>query len=298
MAPTILITGKDGQVGTALVPALRDLGRVVAMGRPDCDLANPASLRDAFRAVRPDIVINAAAYTAVDKAESERELAQTVNATAPGILAELSKETGAALIHYSTDYVFDGERVGFYREDDPTNPLSVYGASKRDGEIAIRDALVQHVILRTSWVFSAHGANFLKTMLRLARERDALRVVSDQIGAPTSAGTIASVTAELVRSIAADRVSSPYGTYHLAAQGETSWHGFAAFLISQARKTGFPIRVSDDAILPIATSEYPTPARRPRNSRLDTGKLRANFGIGLPPWQTGVRDVLEELART
>ena len=297
-APVILVTGKDGQVGNALLAALRPHGTVVATSRVECDLADPESLANAVHTARPDIIVNAAAYTAVDRAESDRELAFAVNTAAPGILAELAERSGAVLIHYSTDYVFDGTKSWPYREDDATNPLSVYGASKRDGEAAVRAALPQHLILRTSWVFGAHGANFLKTMLRLAHERDTLTVVSDQFGAPTSADLIAQTTARLVGAIIQAKTTVPYGIYHLSAGGETSWHGFAADLIARARALGMPVRVGNDAVRAIPTSAYPTPAKRPANSRLDTAKLRANFGLDLPPWQDGVRTVLETLARS
>lgn len=298
VAPIILVTGKDGQVGNALVSALRPLGTIVTVGRAECDLARPQSIADVVRTVRPDIIVNAAAYTAVDKAEDEPDQAYAVNATAPGILAELALKSGAALIHYSTDYVFDGRKTVPYREDEPTNPLSAYGASKREGETAIASVLPRHLVLRTSWVFSAHGANFLKTILRLAKERDTLAVVDDQFGAPTSAALIAAATARLVRSIVADAAAVPYGTYHLTASGETSWHGFAAHLIAAARELGLPIRVADGQIQPIPTSAYPTRAKRPVNSRLDTARLRANFGLDLPPWQNGVHTVLEALAHS
>ena len=295
--PVILLTGKDGQVGTALLPVLHHLGRIVAVGRRECDLADATAIANIVRATRPNIIVNAAAYTAVDKAEGDMALAFAVNARAPGLLAQLASESGATLIHYSTDYVFDGNKTQPYREDDPTCPLSVYGQSKLAGEIAILAANPQCLVLRTSWVFSEHGTNFLKTMLKLACERDALAIVSDQFGAPTSANLIARVTERVVRSIAHDKDATPYGIYHLAAQGETSWHGFAVYLIERARALGLPVRVAVDAIKPIPTSAYPTAAARPLNSRLNTAKLRSNFDFDLPPWQDGVQSVLEALAQ-
>jgi dTDP-4-dehydrorhamnose reductase len=297
MPTTILVTGKNGQVGNALLPLMAAQGNVVAVDLDECDLADAAAVTHLVRTVRPGIIVNPAAYTAVDKAESNKAAAFAVNAAAPGVLAEAAKEIGAALIHYSTDYVFDGRKSGPYVEDDATNPLSVYGASKRDGEVAVRSALHEHLILRTSWVFGAHGANFLKTMIRLAGERDELAVVADQFGAPTSAALLAQTTAQLVRAIRRDRQSVPFGTYHLTPSGRTSWHGFAAYAIEYARSLGMPIRIAAEAIRPIPATAYPAPAARPANSCLDTGKIRANFGIDLPPWQDGVRAVLEALAR-
>jgi len=292
---TILVTGKSGQVGHALLPVLATLGTVVALGRTDCDLADQAAIARTVREIRPDIIINPAAYTAVDKAESDRDVAFAVNTLAPGIMAETAKELGAAMIHYSTDYVFDGRKTEPYLEDDETNPLSVYGLSKLDGERAVRANLREHFILRTSWVFSTAGANFLKTVIRLAGERENLAVVADQVGAPTSADLLARITGKIVRTILGNR-EAPYGTYHLTAAGQTSWYGYAAFAIEEARRNSLPIRLEKDAIRAIPTSAFPTPAARPANSRLDTTKLRGMFGIDLPPWQDGVRLAVEALA--
>jgi len=298
MPATILVTGKNGQVGNALLPVMAVLGNVVAVDVEECNLADGAAIRRMVGTVRPDVIVNPAAYTAVDKAESDKALAFAINAAAPGILAEAAKESGAAMIHYSTDYIFDGRKATPYVEDDQTNPLSVYGASKRDGEAAIRSALTEHIILRTSWVFGAHGANFLKTMIRLACERDELSVVADQFGAPTSAALLAETAGLVAREILRERSAVPYGTYHLTPTGAVSWHGFAVYAIEYARRLGMPIRVAADAIKPIPTSAYPTAAARPANSRLDTAKIRASFGIELAPWQDGVRAVLETLARS
>ncbi len=298
MPATILLTGKNGQVGHALLPLLGALGTVVAVDVEECDLSDGTDVAHMVRRFRPDVIVNPAAFTAVDKAESEPSLAAAINVEAPRIMAAVAKELGAAMIHYSTDYVFDGLKTGRYVEDDPTNPQSVYGSTKRDGEIAVRSALREHVILRTSWVFGANANNFLKTMLKLGSSRDELTVVADQIGAPTPADLLAATTALVVDRMLRDRGSVPFGTYHLTPSGETSWHGFAAYAIEEARRLGMPIKVSKDAIRPIPTSAYPTPAKRPANSRLDTTRIRANFGIDLPPWQVGVRGVVEALARS
>jgi dTDP-4-dehydrorhamnose reductase len=287
----ILVTGKDGQVGHALVPVLAGLGDVVAIGRGECDLADPAAIERAVQSVRPEIIVNPAAYTAVDRAESEPDLAFTINADAPGVLARLAAERNIPLIHYSTDYVYDGRKPAPYVESDATDPLSVYGASKLAGENAIRAEWDRHVILRTSWVFSDHGTNFLKTMLRLGEAHKTLNVVADQLGAPTSADLIAQTTVRIVQSLARD--GGGYGLYHLAAAGETSWHGYASFVFEKARAFGFPLAVK--SVDPIPATAYPTPAPRPANSRLDTSHLRQDFALDLPLWQDGVTRILERL---
>ena len=296
----ILLFGANGQVGHALAPLLSGLGNVVACTRADVDLSDRAALAGALRALvdreRPTILVNAAAYTAVDRAESEPDLAETVNAIAPGAMAEAARDSGACLVHFSTDYVFDGEKAGPYVESDPTNPLSVYGATKLRGEQAIARACSRHLILRTSWVFGAHGGNFLRTMLKLAQERDSLRVVADQIGSPTGAALLARSTVTLLGAVAASPATDPrWGIYHLVAGGETSWHGYARYAIAKARELGWPIRVPDDAIAPITTADYPVAARRPANSRLDTARIRATFGVDLPDWKAGVDEVLSAL---
>ena len=296
----ILLFGANGQVGHALAPLLSGLGDVVACTRADVDLSDRAALAGALRALvdreRPTILVNAAAYTAVDRAEAEPDLAETVNAIAPAAMADAARDAGACLVHFSTDYVFDGEKADPYVETDPTNPLSVYGATKLRGEQAIAGACARHLILRTSWVFGAHGGNFLKTMLKLAQERDSLRVVADQIGAPTSAALIARSTTALLRAVSACPATDPrWGIYHLVAGGDTSWHGYARYAIAKARDMGWPIRVADDAIAPITTAEYPVAARRPANSRLDTARIRATFGLDLPDWTAGVDEVLSAL---
>jgi dTDP-4-dehydrorhamnose reductase len=298
-APRILLTGKDGQVGFELRRALAQMGEVFAIGRSDCDLANPDAIRAIVAAIRPNIIVNPAAYTAVDKAETEREAAFAVNAIAPGVLAEETVKTGALLVHYSTDYVFDGRTQGAYFEQDVAIPQSVYGMSKLAGEEAIRSYGGRHLILRTSWVFGVHGANFLKTILRLAGERDSLRIVADQIGAPTSAALIADVTAEIVGQYLRDqnKVDDPdrFGTFHLTASGATSWHGFAKSIVCTGLQMSMPMKLAPDEISPISTDEYPVPAPRPANSRLNTEKLKSTFDILLPDWRVGVTDVLNRL---
>ena len=294
----LLLLGCNGQVGWELQRALAPLGALTA-----CDFDTPGELRADFREpdslaalvqrLRPDVIVNAAAHTAVDKAESEPELARTINATAPGVLAREARALGALLVHYSTDYVFDGSGSAPRAEDAPTGPLSVYGRTKLEGEDAVRASGCRHLILRTSWVYAARGGNFARTMLRLAAERDALNVIDDQIGAPTGADLLADVTAHAVRALQA--APALQGTYHCVAGGETSWFDYARLVIGWARDQGLPVRVPADAVRPIATAAYPTPARRPLNSRLDTARLRAAFGLVLPPWQQGVERMLREI---
>lgn len=287
----ILLLGKSGQVGWELQRSLAVLGEVVALDRHGNgelvgDLGHLAGLARTVQAVRPNVIVNAAAYTAVDKAESEPDVAHLINARAPGVLAREAADVGAWLVHYSTDYVFDGSGDAPWTEDSPPRPLSVYGATKLAGEEAIRASGCQHLILRTSWVYAARGNNFAKTMLRLAKERDELRVVADQVGAPTGAELLADSTAHAIRTAVAPQHLS--GTYHIAAAGETSWWEYARFVIEAARAAGAPIRVSADAVLPISTTAYPTPATRPLNSRLATSKFTQTFGLRLPPWCEGV----------
>ncbi|MEI2415951.1 dTDP-4-dehydrorhamnose reductase [Orrella sp. JC864] len=292
--PTFLLIGKTGQLGFELQRSLAVLGNVVALGRQDADLSRPDSLRAVVRRVQPDVIVNAAAYTAVDKAEDEAELAQLVNGKAPGVLAEEAAALNALMVHYSTDYVFDGRKQGLYSETDPTNPLSSYGRSKLAGEIEVRSVCPRHLIFRTSWVFGAHGANFLKTALRLVQQRDSLKIVADQHGAPTAASLIADITAQVSSRFLANRhavTDFPFGTYHLAADGETTWHGYALMVATLAQQAGLRLKVAPQAIEAIPTSAYPLPAQRPFNSRLDTRKLRESFHLHLPSWETGVRQV-------
>ena len=291
----ILLLGANGQVGHELRSTLGVLGEVVAPARPDVDFSDADSLRAAVRHHRPSVLVNAAAYTAVDKAEADAERAIAVNTKAPGVLAEEAEALGAVLVHYSTDYVFDGRKGEPYVETDETAPLSIYGRSKRDGELALQSCR-KHLIFRTGWVVGAHGNNFVKTMLQLARERRNLRVVSDQVGAPTSAALLADVTVNVLTQLAGQSAEDPrWGLYHLVAGGETSWHGLACHVISEAGAMGLPLQASVETIAPITTADYPTPARRPAYSRLATSKLRKNFSVTLPEWTVGVNAVIKQL---
>lgn len=291
----VLLLGANGQVGHELRKTLTSLGNVVALARPDIDFLKPGSLRAAVRQHRPAVIVNAAAYTAVDKAETDAEHAFAVNAVAPGVLAEEAKAIGASLVHYSTDYVFDGSKPTSYVETDKTAPLSVYGRSKRDGELAMR-ACRKHLIFRTSWVFGAHGNNFIKTMLLLAKDRPSLRVVADQFGAPTSAALIAEITADVLHQMAHQSESNPrWGLYHLAAGGETTWYGLASYAIARAEAMALPLRATPSTITPITSADYPTPATRPANSRLATTKLQNAFALTPPDWQAGVEEVLARI---
>ena len=296
-SPTILLLGKGGQVGWELQRSLAPLGRVLALDFDSAeycgDFTNLKGLAATVDAIKPDIIVNAAAHTAVDKAESEPELARTINALAPGVLAEAAQRVGALLVHYSTDYVFDGSGDRPWREDDATAPLSVYGKTKLEGEQAILRSGARHLIFRTSWVYAARGGNFAKTMLRLAKERDRLTVIDDQIGAPTGADLLADVTAHAIRSV--QQQPEKAGLYHLVAGGQTSWHGYASFVIEQALRSGVTLKVTPAAIDPVPTSAFPTPAKRPHNSRLDTARLQTAFGLTLPDWQTGVARMLTEI---
>jgi len=295
----ILLVGCNGQVGWELQRSLAPLGALTAcdFDSPEplrADFAQPESLRALVQRVQPQVIVNAAAHTAVDKAESEPDLARTLNATAPGVLADEAKRSGALLVHYSTDYVFDGSGSAPRTETSPTGPLSVYGRTKLEGEQLIAGSGCAHLILRTSWVYAARGGNFARTMLRLAAERDALNVIDDQIGAPTGADLLADVTAHAIRRV----LEQPQlqGLYHCVAAGETSWFEYARCVIEWARARGQNIKVAPEAIAPIATSAYPTPAQRPLNSRLDTRKLQTAFGLHLPHWQQGVQRMLTEIS--
>ncbi|CAM3364745.1 dTDP-4-dehydrorhamnose reductase [Bordetella sputigena] len=292
----ILLLGKNGQVGWELQRALAPLGDLVALGRADesglCgDLADDAGIAATVKALAPDVIVNAAAYTAVDKAESEPDAAHAINADGPGALAREAARLGAFLVHYSTDYVFDGSGTRPWEENDPTGPLSVYGKTKLGGEERIRETGCAHLIFRTSWVYGARGGNFAKTMLRLAKEHDELSVIDDQIGAPTGADLIADVTAH---AIARTRSGSGLpGTYHLAAAGETSWYAYARYVLEKAAEHGVALRAS--TVKPISSSAYKAAARRPLNSRLNTALLRESFGLSLPAWQAGVSRMLTEV---
>jgi len=293
----ILLFGKNGQVGWELQRNLAPLGKLIALDSDSknlCgDFTNLAGIAETVRAIAPDVIINAAAHTAVDKAESEPELARTINALAPAVLAEEAARLNAWLVHYSTDYVFDGSGDKPWLETDLTGPLSVYGATKLEGEQLIQQSGCKHLIFRTSWVYGARGANFAKTMLKLGRERDSLKIIDDQIGAPTGADLLADVTAHAIR-LARQR-EDVCGLYHLIAAGETSWHGYASFVLDYARRAGVELKVPADAIHPVPTRDFPTPAKRPHNSRLNTTKLRSAFDLHLPHWQTGVERMLTEI---
>jgi dTDP-4-dehydrorhamnose reductase len=300
----ILLTGKTGQIGWELERLLPAVGNVVALDRRGLDLADPSSIRKAVREIQPNLIVNAAAYTAVDLAEDEPELAYAINAEGPGILAEEGKRVGAALIHYSTDYVFDGRKTTPYTEDDPTGPLNVYGKSKLAGEQAIQAVGVPHLIFRTSWVYSTRGKNFLLTILRLAREREELRVVNDQIGCPNWSRSLAETTASVIKrasdsgnSIALGERS---GIYHVSGTGETTWYQFARLILEKVRQVSFrdnsrQLEIRD--VIPIVTSEFPSPAQRPLYSLLGSAKLQEQFGLHLSDWKTQLEGAMNAIAR-
>jgi dTDP-4-dehydrorhamnose reductase len=295
----ILLLGKNGQVGWELQRALAPLGEVIALdfdspGPLTADFSQPETLAATVRAVAPQLIVNAAAHTAVDKAESEPEFARALNATSPAVLAREAASLGAWLMHYSTDYVFDGSGSTPWTEDSSTGPLSVYGATKLEGEEAIRASGCKHLIFRTSWVYAARGGNFAKTMLKLAKERERLTVIDDQIGSPTGADLLADLTAHALRAAMARPELG--GTYHAVAAGATSWHGYARHAIEFARAAGQPIKVAPENIVAVPTSAFPTPAKRPGNSRMNTEKLRNSFGFVLPSWQAGVERMLTEIS--
>lgn len=292
----ILLTGKNGQVGFELQRALAPLGEIYAVDAAECNLADESAIRKLVQTIRPDIIVNPAAYTAVDKAESEPELAYAINGHAPGVLGDEARKLGAWVVHFSTDYVFDGAKQGAYTESDSTNAQSVYGRSKRAGELALQNSGAQHLIFRTSWVVGAHGANFAKTMLRLAAERDSLSIVGDQYGAPTSAALLADLSAHLIRQCWQEgKQNFSFGIYHVVADGETNWCDYARFVVGEAIKAGKPIKVTPESIKPLTTTEYPLPAPRPANSRLDTRHFRKTFGLELPHWQEGVNHILRQI---
>lgn len=293
----ILLFGKDGQVGWELQRSLLIVGDIIASEQHELDFENPDAVRGWVRRHQPDIIVNAAAYTAVDRAESEPDKARRINAEAVGVLAEEANRLDAWLVHYSTDYVFDGKKNGPYLEDDLPNPLSVYGLTKLEGEARIRERHAKHFIFRTSWVFAARGNNFAKTILRLARERETLNVIADQHGAPTSAELLADVTAlALHRTLHKERSADLAGTYHVVAGGETTWHDYAHYVLAVAREKGIALKTAPEKVLPITTEAYPLPAKRPRNSRLTTSKLTGVFGLHLPDWRIHVHRLIEELA--
>ena len=293
----VLLLGKGGQVGWELQRSLAPLGELVALDFDstdfNADFSHPEQLAETVLKLRPDIIVNAAAHTAVDKAESEPDFARKLNATSPGVVAEAANQIGALMVHYSTDYIFDGSGSKPWREDDATGPLSVYGRTKLEGEQLVAANCPRHLIFRTSWVYAARGGNFAKTMLRLAKERDRLTVIDDQFGAPTGAELLADVTAHAIRATLLDEKKA--GLYHLVAGGETSWHGYAKFVVEQAREAGVELKASPSTVDAVPTSAFPTPAARPQNSRLDTSKLQSTFGLTLPHWQAGVARMLREI---
>jgi len=299
----ILLFGRGGQVGWELQRSLAALGELVAVdfdpatnpGGLCGDFSNLAGVADTVRKVAPDLIVNAAAHTAVDKAESQAELARCLNALAPGVLATESAKLGAWLVHYSTDYVFDGSGSIPWREDDRKGPLNVYGTTKLEGEQLVA-ANPKHLILRTSWVYAARGGNFAKTMLKLGQEREALSVINDQFGAPTSAELLADVTAHALRAALARPELA--GLYHCGASGETTWHAYACYVLEQARALGWTLKAGPAQVAPVPSTHYPTPARRPLNSRLDTGKLQTAFNLRMPRWQLQVQRMLEEISST
>ncbi len=290
----ILLTGKNGQVGFELVKKLNTLGEVIATDREELDLVSPDAIRAFIDQTKPDIIINTAAYTAVDKAELEPDLAYQINVTAPEVLASMAAELDIPLIHFSTDYVFDGLKKEAYVETDKTNPQSVYGKTKWEGEEKIRKH-AKHIILRTSWVFGSHGNNFLKTILKLIQDKASLNIVGDQWGSPASASMLADVTFKIVDMIFKGKDFSGYGSYHVTNDGETNWYDYASLIVEEAMQLGLKVKCAPDQIHAISTSEYPTAAKRPLNSRLKTDKLKKTFMLELPHWESEVKKVLREI---
>ena len=291
-ADGVLLFGADGQLGHALQAELSGLGRLIALTLADVDIADAKALQAVIRHHAPRYIVNAAAYTAVDKAEQEPDLVQAINATAPGIMAAEAKTLGATMVHYSTDYVFNGQSAQPYKESDATDPLSVYGRSKRDGDVQVMAQAGTYFIFRSSWVVGAHGGNFLKTMLRLAQERDSLSVVADQHGVPTSARWMAQVTREALQNPQHAALS---GLYHLSNAGRTTWHGYAQYVLAQAVRMGWQLKTKPEDVKAIGTADYPLPAPRPANSLLDTSLVQQNLGLIIPTWESGVLEVLSTL---
>jgi dTDP-4-dehydrorhamnose reductase len=293
-----MLTGATGQVGWELARSLSPLGETITLDRQRCDLAQPHTLPAIVSDLRPDVIVNGAAYTAVDRAEEEAALADTVNGTAVGVLAAAARDAGALFVHYSTDYVFDGTQKTPYREEDTPRPINAYGRSKLAGESAVRASGCDHLILRTSWVYASRGQNFVHTVLRLSQERDELRIIADQVGTPTWARNIADATTSIVRQAATERAAGTFdsGVFHMTASGSTSWHGFAAAIITIAAREGLLAASKAPLLHAIRTEEYPLPAARPKNSRLAGERLRDRFGLTLPDWQRGLFFYLKELA--
>lgn len=296
----MLLLGANGQLGFELSTALQALGPVKALTRAQADLSKPETLFSALalhsQHGAPSVIVNAAAYTAVDKAESEPEAAHAVNAASVQVMGQFAQQCGAMVVHYSTDYVFDGSGTSPWQESDTPHPMSIYGQSKLAGELALAQSCAKHLVLRTSWVVGTHGGNFLKTMLRLAAERDSLRVVVDQVGVPTSTALLAHVTVEMIRAMSDATPQDPrWGVYHVAAAGETTWHAYAQHVIGGAQARGAKLKANAEAVLPIPTAEYPLPAPRPLNSRLNTHKIQQTFELTMPSWQQGVDAILDHL---
>ena len=291
-ADGVLLFGADGQLGHALQAELPLLGRLIPLTLADVDISDARALQEVIRHHAPRYIVNAAAYTAVDKAEQEPALAHAINATAPGIMATEAKAMGATMVHYSTDYVFNGQSSQPYKESDATDPLSVYGRSKRDGDEVVMAQAGSHFIFRSSWVVGAHGSNFLKTMLRLAQERDSLSVVADQYGVPTSASWMAQTTREALQNPQHAQLS---GLYHLSNAGRTTWHGYAQYVLAQAMKMGWQFKIKPEDVKAIGTADYPLPASRPANSMLDTHLVQKKLGLTIPTWESGVIEVLSTL---
>lgn len=291
----ILLLGKNGQVGWELQRALAPLGSIIALDQEECDLADEKAVRNIVRDTRPEVIVNAAAYTAVDKAESEIEQAYAINTLAPATLAEEAASLGALVLHYSTDYVFDGKLARPYIETDATNPRSVYGVTKFEGELALMAATQQNLILRTSWVVGTHGGNFAKTILRLAAERETFNVIADQWGAPTSAALLADVSAHLIRQWSMQGEAFPFGLYHCVAGGETNWCEYARYVVRHALQAGKILKATPEKIQAITTADYPTLALRPANSRLDCSKFKQTFKLELPHWKSGLTHHLDSI---
>jgi len=297
MDQRILLTGGWGQVGFELQRTLAPLGHLFIVDRDDCDLADESAIRSLVREVRPSLVVNPAAYTAVDRAEAERPLAHAINARAPRILGEEASRLGVPVVHFSTDYVFNGRGTSPYAEDDEPGPQNVYGSTKLEGDLALREACREALILRTSWVVGAHGSNFARTILNAAGSRDSLRVVADQYGVPTTAALLADVTAHLARELLSQREPFPYGVYHLVPSGETTWHEYACHVLRFAERAGRSLRTRAEQVEPIGTADYPTAARRPFNSRLSTSKVQQTFQLRLPPWRQALDHTLHQIVR-
>ena len=291
----ILLFGKNGQVGYALSPSLCSLGELFSVNSSECDLRDEITIRRIIKYEKPDVIINAAAYTSVDKAETEKSSAFAVNANAPGVIAQEAESLGSFFIHYSTEYVFDGTKKESYIENDEPNPQSVYGETKLEGDRRVRALCSRHLILRTSWVAGVHGNNFAKTILRLASERNSLSVVDDQYGAPTSALLLADMTSHLIRHADHNPNDFPYGLYNVVASGSVNWYEYACHIISAAHSAGKLIDFKQSAIKAISSNDYPTQAKRPHNSRLDTNKFRSTFGLDLPHWQDGIDHILRQI---